>query len=258
MDPIFGNLTVCFTRRDPSLRWSLLLSAAIASIGLSGCDGLIPRAGEVTQDPRDPVKGLSGSFEFQTWSTQAGAIKSDGTGGACLQVRMRDIPGYGQMQCTGETARSAAIRKDPNSACGPWPRDIAQSSEDAGADTTPKLWLAACELPKDAAPNAVGECWGKPINREPAVQALSDRRSCNRSLDYNDPKIYDPTTGQRKWDADQAISVNREPLYLQNSIYAGLAKPSHWRIIACIREHSGDISPTNVTICDWGPIKTIP
>ena len=61
MDPIFGNLTVCFTRRDATLRWPLLRSAAIASIGILGCDGLIPRAGEVTQDPRDPVKGLSGS-----------------------------------------------------------------------------------------------------------------------------------------------------------------------------------------------------
>lgn len=234
MDAIYGNRTDSVTRRDPSPRRSILVSAAIASIGLSGCSpdppnqtgmrltDLKPTAGRVTQDAR----GLGGSWMLLRAPTGGGII-SDGTAGACLVVAMRDVAGYGRGIC------AVANQK----AC--------QAQSNLGKD-----WDVACDLPDNAVQGQVGQCWGRPINR-PGLQAAANKQSCNRSLDYP------PNPNPKVWMAHVENPVNQEPLNLSNTLYSGLAKPSHWRIRACVREHPGDISPTNVTICAWGPIKEI-
>ena len=244
MDPIYGNRTDSRTRRDQFLRWSILVSAAIASIGLSGCGppqppdltgirltDLKPRAGVVERHGKE----LGGSWMLIRAPTGGGII-SDGTAGACLLVAMRDVPGYGQMQCTGATKTSAEMTKDQNSACGPWP-----------PGTVEKPWFAYCDLPDGAAAGAVGQCWGKPFNRG-AAQTLADKQSCNRSIDHNPQQLWTPGVSN---------AVNQDRLDLLGNLYSGLAKPSHWRINACVRQHPGEISPTNVSICAWGTIKEI-
>lgn len=234
MDPTHGNRTESVTRHRACLRWSILVSAALASIGLAGCGppkppnltgirltDLKPRAVEVTRHGQK----LGGSWMLVRglW----GAIPSDGTGGACLLVAMRDVPGYGQMQCTGA-----------NRDC--WP-----------PGTVTKPWLTYCDLPAGAAAGAVGQCWGRPFNRAAEIQAASARQSCNLSKDYGDGTV----ATQMRWTPGVANEVNLEPLDLSNTLYGGLAKPSHWRINACVRDHGG--TPF-VTKCVWSDIYRVP
>lgn len=227
MDPIYEIRTDSFTRPGPSLRRSIFVATAIASIGLSGCGP--DRTGHVRLTDLKPTAGLverHGKELGGSWMLARGlwgAIPSDGTGGACLSVAMRDVPGYQQMQCTGA-----------NRECGPWPQG-----------TVTKLWDATCDLPDHAAAGAVGQCWGRPLNRPAAIQALATRQSCNRSIDYNPQQLWTPGVSN---------AVNQDRLDLSDNLYSGLAKPSHWRIKACVRERPGNPVPT---ICKWGDIYIV-
>ena len=96
MDPIYRDKPQAFTWPGRARR-SIIISVAIASIiAVTGCDdSLAPVAGNVTGD----ATGLGGSFKFVPGTLENRGIRSDGTGGACLLVAMRDVPGYGNGLC---------------------------------------------------------------------------------------------------------------------------------------------------------------
>lgn len=194
----------------------------LGAIALSACDGMTVIPGEVTQGPGAT---LTGTFKMQEYPKMWGGIDSDGSGGACLLVAMRDVAGYEQMKCTGKARE-----------CQPWPRGDLW-----------KRWYTYCDLPDDAPDNAVGQCWGKRDNDWPVeVRAQLHKQSCNRSIDYPQP---------HPWPINADTPATQEPLQLQHPAFSGVAKPSHWRINACIK---GTENGSPAMKCYWGPIKEVP
>lgn len=177
--------------------------AAIGTLGLIAWGQPTPRrkisAGAIKFSPATNPPKLQGSFKISTSPSQ-NAIRSNGTGGACLVADLNrfDKP---------TRASNGQNRKcTKNSDCK------------AGL---PSSWSGYCDVD-------VGKtCWVRP--------GPGNAELCNKSLNYTPPRVWeedvDHPSNTTPFDLAKPRYPEHAPLESFSRVYPG---PVRWRVVACL------------------------